>query len=321
MTAVVVGDRPAAVGSGGAATPARPSGGPADEPAPQQPVPAGRMVASTIVLLLSTVVLVFALYIGVFSSLHHARAQYTSYANFRTTLAQATAPVGPTQPDDPTKLLVPGTPIAVLSIPQINLREVVFEGTTGSTLQKGPGHLRTTPFPGQAGVSVLMGRATAYGGPFGQLSRLNPGDAFTVTTGQGISTFRVLGVRRGGDPYPPPLAAGGGRLTLTTADGSPLLPAGVLRVDADLTSPALPTPAMPLTRRDLSTAELALGTDQFAWMPLVLLGQALVGAAVLLAVTRLHWGRWQIWTVSVPVLVFLTVATADQIARLLPNLI
>ncbi|MDQ7911131.1 class E sortase [Phytohabitans sp. ZYX-F-186] len=324
MTAVVVSDtsdRPTELGSGGVAMPAAaPDGRPSGEPARTEPAPSALRVASTMLLLLSFVVLIFATYIGAFSSLHHARAQYTSYANFRKELAQATAPVGPTRPDDPSKLLAQGTAVAVLSIPRIDLREVVFEGTTGSILQNGPGHLRNTPMPGQSGVSVIMGRATTYGGPFGQLSTLNPGDTFTVTTGQGVSTFRVLGVRRGGDPFPPPVAAGGGRLTLTTADGSPLLPSGVLRVDADLTSPALPTPPMPLTRRDLSTAELALGTDQFAWMQLVLWGQALVAAAVLLAVARLHWGRWQVWTVSVPVLVFFCVGTADQIARLLPNL-
>ncbi|BCB84699.1 sortase [Phytohabitans suffuscus] len=292
----------------------------AGEPVSSQPALSMRRTAANIVILPSVAVLAFALYIGVFSALHHARAQYTSYANFRQELAQATAPVGPTRPDDPTKLLDLGTPVAVISIPQLHLREVVFEGTSGSVLQKGPGHLRTTPMPGQSGVSVIMGRATAYGGPFRGLTRLNPGDTFTVTTGQGVSTFRVLGVRRGGDPYPPPLATGGGRLTLSTADGSPLLPSGVLRVDADLTTPALPTPANPITRRDLSPAELALGTDEFAWMQLVLWGQALVGSAVLLTWIRLHWGHWQVWIVSVPVLVFFSVATADQAARLLPNL-
>lgn len=265
-------------------------------------------------------IFVFAAYVGVVSSLHHARAQHTAYANFRQELALATAPVGPTRPDDPTRLLAPGTAVAVLAIPRLGVHEVVFEGTTGAVLQGGPGHLRTTPLPGQAGVSVIMGRAAAYGGPFRGLSRLDPGDTFTVTTGQGASTFRVLGVRRGGDPLPPPLRAGGGRLTLTTADGPPLLPSGVLRVDADLVTETLPTPAMPLTARDLSPAERSLGTDQFAWVLLVLWGQALVATAALLAWVKLHWGRWQVWAVAVPVLSFVGVATADQAARLLPNL-
>jgi sortase A len=287
---------------------------------PLAPVPAGRRVASTTLFLLSGVLLFFAVYIGAVSSLHHGRAQLTSYANFRQDLAQATAPVAATSADDPKQLIKPGTSVALLAIPRINLREVVFEGTTGEILEDGPGHLRNTPMPGQAGTSVVMGRAYTYGGPFGLLSKLNPGDVLTVTTGQGVSTFRVLGVRRGGDPYPPALAAGAGRLTLTTADGSPFLPTGVLRVDADLVSPVMPTPSNPVTRHDLSSAELALGTDQFAWIPLVFCGQALVGAAVLISWARLSWGRWQVWAVSVPVLTFLSVATADQMARLLPNL-
>ena len=312
MTAVVAGER---------AAPPMPAG---EGIAVQGPhpgrQPSTRGVASTTLLLLSGAVFVFVIYIGVFSGLHHTRAQLTSYANYRQALALAEAPVAATRPDDPSRLLEPGTAVALLTIPEIRLREVVFEGTTGATLEDGPGHLRTTPMPGQSGVSVIMGRTTTYGGPFAQLPRLNPGDTFTVTTGQGVSVFRVLGVRRGGDPYPPALPAGGGRLTLTTASGFPLLPSGVLRVDADLITPPMPTPANPLTRRDLSTAELALGTDQFAWMQLVLCGQALVAGAVLIAWSRLHWGRWQVWTVSVPVLLFLAVATADQIARLLPNL-
>ncbi|MFY1634947.1 sortase [Solwaraspora sp. WMMB335] len=293
---------------------------PAGSPVGDRPVSPARRVAATTITVVSAVLFIFAAYIAVVSALHHARAQHTAYADFRQALALATAPVGPTQPDDPTTLLAPGTPVAVLSIPRLDLREVVFEGTTGSILQDGPGHLRNTPLPGQAGVSVIMGRAAAYGGPFGDLSRLNPADTFTVTTGQGASTFRVLGVRRGGDPFPPPLPAGAGRLTLTTADGPPLLPSGVLRVDADLISETLPTPAMPLTAGDLSPAERSLGTDQFAWVQLVFWGQALVATTMLLAWVRLRWGRWQVWTVAVPTLSFLGVATADQIARLLPNL-
>lgn len=293
---------------------------PPGSPAVRQPVSPARGVVSGALIILSAVLFCLVAYIGVVSSLHHARAQHTAYADFRRDLAQATAPVGPTLPDDPTRLLSPGTAVAVLSIPELHLREVVFEGTAGSVLQNGPGHLRNTPLPGQAGTSLIMGRAATYGGPFRDLTRLNPGDTFTVTTGQGVSTFRVLDVRRAGDPYPPPLAAGGGRLTLTTADGPLLLPSGVLRVDADRTSAALPTPAMPLTSRDLSPAEQALGIDKFAWVPLVLWGQALVAAAILLAWVRLHWGRWQVWTVAVPALVYLGVATADQVSRLLPNL-
>ena len=282
-------------------------------------------VTWTMVLILSAAMLGFALYIGVISSLRHDRAQHNAYAEFRRELALATAPIGQAEPrDNPTtdkpKLLKLGTPVAILYIPKIHVREVVLEGTTSSVLQDGPGHLRSTPLPGQPGTSEIMGRATAYGGPFGHLSRLSPGDLFLVTTGQGKNIYRVLDVRREGDPRPAPLTNGGGRLILATADGVPLIPAGVLRVDADLTSPVQPAPAPVLTGSDLSSAEQAMGTDTSAWVPLVLWGQGLVVMACLITWARAHWGRWQTWIVALPVMVFFGIAVADQAARLLPNL-
>lgn len=288
-------------------------------PAARELSPA-RQVVSTAVLILSATLLGFVAYIGFVSQLHYDRAQHTAYADFRTELAQATAPVGPTQPDNPGALLDPGTAVAVLSIADLDLRAVVFEGTTGPILRDGPGHLRDTPLPGQAGISEIMGRAAAYGGPFGRISELTPGTRITVTTGQGVSDFQVLDVRRGGDPQPAPVAAGKGRLVLATADGTPFLPSGVVRVDADLITPTLPTPPMVLSSADLSPAEQALGTDPSAWFPLVLWGQALVVAAGLITWARTLWGRWQIWIVAVPVLGYLGLAVADQVSGLLLNL-
>lgn len=281
---------------------------------------AARHVTSTTVLILSVALLGFVLYVGAISSLHHARAQHTAYANFRKALAEGTAPVSQMQPSDPNKLLSLGTAVAVLYIPRIHVREVVFEGTTASVLENGPGHLRSTPLPGQGGISEIMGRAATYGGPFARLSHLHVGDTIIVTTGQAESRFRVLDVRREGDPLPAPLAANGGRLLLATATGTPLIPSGVLRVDADLVSPTQTTPAAVLSAADLSPSERALGTDPSAWLPLVLWGQALVLAAVLLSLARTRWGRWQIWIVAVPVLLFFGLAVADEAARLLPNL-
>jgi LPXTG-site transpeptidase (sortase) family protein len=278
----------------------------------------------TSVLILSVALLGFALYVGVISSLHHARAQHTAYADFRKALAEGTAPVSQLEPTDdpskPGKLLPLGTSVAVLSIPKIHLKEVVFEGTTPSVMQNGPGHLRSTPLPGQAGISEIMGRAATYGGPFGRLSDLHAGDTITVTTGQGESRFRVLDVRRAGDPLPAPLQPDKGRLLLATASGAPFVPSGVLRVDADLISPTLATPALVLSAKDISPTEHAMGTDPSAWLPLVLFGQALVLAAILLSWARTRWGRWQTWIVAVPVLLFFGLAVADQAARLLPNL-
>jgi hypothetical protein len=217
-------------------------------------------------------------------------------------------------------LLSLGASVAVLDIPALHLKTVVFEGTTGAVLQNGPGHLRSTPLPGQAGTSEILGRAAAYGGPFQGLARLAPGEMLTVITGQGTQKYQVLDVRRAGDPLPPPIAAGAGRLILATADGAPFAPSGVLRVDADLVSPVMNSVPLVLGAAQLPPAEQAMASDSSAWYVLVLWGQALLLAAGLITWARTHWGGWQTWIVAVPVLGFFSLAVADQITRLLPNL-
>ncbi|MBV9447140.1 MAG: sortase [Streptosporangiaceae bacterium] len=284
-----------------------------------------REAAGTALWILAIYLIGFGVWFAFFSRLYYDRAQHDTYANFRNSLALAIAPTGPTQldftqPAKPPHLLAPGTAVAVLDIPEIGLKAVVFEGTSGQVLESGPGHVRDTPLPGQVGTSVIFGRRTGYGGPFSRVPALHVGDTFTVTTGQGVASYRVIDVRHPGDLSPSPPAAGHGRLILTTADGPPLIPSGVLRVDADLTSKADPTPAMVLSTASLGASEQALGTDSLAWLPLVLWGQGLLIMSGVLSWCRQRWGRWQTWIVAVPVLGFLGLSIADQAARLLPNL-
>jgi sortase A len=284
--------------------------------------------AGNALLILALCLIGFVLWFAFLSRLHYDRVQVDSYAVFRNSLALATAPTGPTELGQcpptasvcPSELVPAGTEVAVLKIPEINLTTVVFQGTSGEVLEGGPGHLRDTPLPGQPGVSEIFGRRTAYGGPFSRLQSLRQGDYFTVTTGQGVATYKVIDLRRAGDPYPPALAAGQGRLVLVTADGPPLAPTGVLDVDADLTSKPRPAPAMIITASDLGASEQALGTDSEALVPVVLWGLLLLAAAALLAWTGRRWGRWQTWIVAVPVVCFVSLSIADQVARLLPNL-
>jgi sortase A len=279
-----------------------------------------REMAGTTLWILALCLLGFVLWFAFLSRLHYDRIQVESYANFRVNLALATAPTGPTQPADPAKLLVPGTPVGVLNIPQIGLTSVIFEGTSGQVLESGPGHLRDTPLPGQPGISVIFGRRAAYGGPFSRLPWVQVGDVFTVTTGQGVASYRVIDLRRAGDPVPPAPAAGQGRLILVTADGPPLAPFGVLRVDADLISKPMPAPTMVVTAAEVGPSEQVLGTDPNALVPVVLWGVLLLGAAALLAWAGQYWGRWQTWIVAVPVVLFLSLSISDQVACLLPNL-
>src|SRR5262249_4012357 len=159
----------------------------------------------------------------------------------------------------------------------------------------GPGHLRDTQMPGQVGISVIMGRRAAYGGPFSKLSTLNPGDSLTVVTGQTTAHFKVLDLRRGGDTSPPPPANRQSRLIRVPADAAPFARSGMRYIDADLTSKPQPAPPMVLSASDLAPSENALGTEMQAWLPIVLWGQLLLLITLALSWLWIRWGKWQTW--------------------------
>jgi LPXTG-site transpeptidase (sortase) family protein len=254
----------------------------------------------------------------VLGALAHNRDQDRAYDAFRDQLANATAPVGGVDRDG--HALELGTPVAVLVIPRIGVREVVGEGSSATVLKSGPGHRRDTALPGQPGTSVVLGRRAGFGGPFADLGSLAHGDLITVITGQGKHQFEVMGVRRANDPQPVAPAKGQGRLTLVTADGPPYLPSDVLRVDARLLTPAMPS-AGALPGFALPGSEQALAGDPSALVPMVLWGLLLALGAAAIVYVHQRVGRWHAWVIGVPLLGALGVTVAGQAASLLPNLL
>jgi hypothetical protein len=260
-----------------------------------------------------------ALQVTVVSAFQQGSSQQRLFDRFRGELAAGTAPVGPA--DAAGRPLEVGDPVAFLEIPAIGLRQVVVEGTTSAALFAGPGHRRDTPLPGQAGVAVIGGRRAAFGGPFSRLEELDEGDTIQVTTGQGEFSFEVLGVRREGEPIPPPPSSGDGRLVLATAGGTPLLPDGVLRVDAELVSEAQPGLRRLIGAAGLPPAEELLAGDASRLWTLALWLQALVAVAVGAVWAWHRWGRAQAWVVFVPPLLLTSLYVANHTAQLLPNLL
>jgi sortase A len=249
------------------------------------------------------------------SSFAENRSQELLYREFRVNLASATAPIGPTTPV--------GDPVALLTIPRIGVSQVVVEGTASGDTLAGPGHLRKTVLPGQAGTSVVFGRAATYGAPFRDLGKLRPGDDIDVVMAQGeIKDFKVVNVRRAGDPYSQPLPAGGARLVLATAEGSgplaSLSPGSVLYVDADAPKGFVPPSGLPATVPD---PEQIMHSDHGAF-PLLALHLALLLAATLgVVVARQRWSAPLVWIVAAPVAVALAWSTTDVVMRLLPNVV
>jgi sortase A len=85
-----------------------------------------------------------------------------------------------------------GQPFAFLSVPRLGLdRVVVYEGVDRATLRMGPGHMGTTPLPGQAGNAVVSGHRTTYGRPFYDFDLLAPGDRVEVETSIGTHVYAV----------------------------------------------------------------------------------------------------------------------------------
>lgn len=262
---------------------------------------------------------VFVLNVTVVGHVQHLVSQQQLSDEFRVQLAEGTAPVGEGTVDD--VLLADGAPVAKLIIPAIGIDEVVVEGTSSGTLRAGPGHRRDTVLPGQAGVSVIMGRAAAFGGPFSRLQELAPGDRFTIITAQGKHFFEVIGLRYAGDPAPPALKAGESRIVLTTARGLPYAPTGVARVDARPLGAAEPAGPRLTNFVTLAPQDHELKGDSSTVWALVFALQflLLIEAGAVWSYRRV--GVRQTWLVFVPLAVLGGLLVTEQVVRLLPNLL
>ena len=291
------------------------------EPPPAAPTRLGRALLSRYagVTLCSLAIATgcFLAEVTVFGSFQQSHDQQLEYDTLRDELANSIAPIsGYDYLGNPLAL---GAPVALLSIPEIGLTEVVGQGTTSAVLDAGPGHVRNTPMPGQAGISEIYGREAMYGGPFRYINQLTAGETFTVTTGQGVMTYKVLDVRYPGSPEKVTLP-GDSYLVLATATGTAFMPSDVVWVDAQLVAPAVqPNPGGPAVAtspaEDLLAGDEGAGTAIFWWTELLL------GATARIFYLRRRWGRWQAWLVGAPLLGYIGLTLADQIARLLPNLL
>lgn len=274
------------------------------------PRPAIRTILSQSARAVAITVIAFVVFVVSLSGLVHARRQVGLQRRFRAELAVNGAPVSG---DIPT-----GAPVAILQIPRIGLDEVVVEGSRSTQLVNGPGHLVGTPLPGQPGNSVLGGRRTAYGGPFGRLGSLHAGDPIRVTTGEGNVTYRVTGVANlVGTDASFVQYRNDDRLTLFTAN-STWDPTGRLVVTAALDG--RPLPATDRTA-EIDASALGLSGDRSAapnvhgWLEL--LAAAALGAAYAAA----RWSRARTWLFFSPVLVLLVWQLFQSLMRLLPGTI
>ena len=94
-----------------------------------------------------------------------------------------------------------GTLAGVLAIPNLAVTAPVEEGLGDDVLNVAVGHAPGTPWPGQAGSSVLLAHDVSY---FANIDKLQQGDVVTVDTGCSTERFTVTGhsVVQSGAPIP-----------------------------------------------------------------------------------------------------------------------
>jgi sortase A len=73
-----------------------------------------------------------------------------------------------------------GHAIGRIEIDRIGLNIVVIQGTDTASLQKGPGHYKATPIPGQPGTVAIAGHRTTYLAPFRHINDIQDGDEIRI---------------------------------------------------------------------------------------------------------------------------------------------
>jgi len=342
------GSRPAVpqdgLGTGGAQAPAstavavaeappstRAPAAPGEQWAPASPAPASEgppagsgglrrpalRITAMAMLLLAGVVLGYVVYLYGLSDVQEARSQALLYSQFQLELANQVAPLGPYGPnglDGARGPTIPGSPVAILNIPAIGIRDlIVVQGTTPQNMMVGPGHRPDSPLPGQPGVVQIYGRRATFGAPFSRLGELRPGDIITAITGQGTSTYTVAAAAPSTviikDPAP-------GRMVLLTAY-SPTVPTYYYQVDADLTSSLKPSPGVAPA---VYSTELPLANDTSTLAMTMVWSLALVLVAAIGTIAAIRWSPWAAYLAGVPLALAVLWNLYESLAALLPNL-
>lgn len=175
----------------------------------------------------------------------------------------------------PTQPPATGSTVGILQIGRLHLQEAVVEGVGPAQTEKGPGHVPGTAGLGQPGNAAVVGRRSAFGGPFSGLSSLRVGDPIVVTTIEGQSLYVVRQVRslRLTGASPPAAGIGVGGVS-STGPAAPATLGSTIRVN-DLYGPAtdnrltLVTSSsdLPWNRSDATVVVAGMKTEPFTPIP------------------------------------------------------
>ena len=89
---------------------------------------------------------------------------------------------------EPTPAPAPGTLLARLEIPAVQLSTVVLEGSDDGTLSRGAGHIEDTPFPGEPGNIGVAGHRDTI---FRPVRHIKVGDTIDLTTADRVFHYKI----------------------------------------------------------------------------------------------------------------------------------
>ena len=191
---------------------------PVSSPAP--PTFSRRRIWLLVGLWIAVVIACFGLVVYGLEPLFTSQRQSQLLTDYRGTISRSANELqGLPGASTPTKAVEPGDPVAVLEVGSLRLQQVVVEGVSADQTADGPGHVPGTAAPGQPGNSVVVGRRTAYSGPFHGLDTLGPGDQILVTTTQGQVVYDVSSVES--VAIDPPMAATASTAPESNSAGTP----------------------------------------------------------------------------------------------------
>jgi sortase A len=283
--------------------------------APEPDAPGGRRerllrVLGRVILGVGLFAALFVVYELAFTPLTQQNAQASLLSQFQQDVPTTTL-------DGPGASIPEGSPVALIDIPNIGLTQVVAEGTTPSDLKVGPGHLMSSPLPGEAGNVVIAGHRTTYGAPFAQLDQLVAGNIIKFDTGRGTATYVVTSVKHVSPGAPDPiLDTPNNRLTLITSDPA-MLASGRLVVEASLIG--LPLDVAHRAPVLVGSADLGLAGDSLG-LALGLIWAELLGLTVFLAWRyRRRWSPEVLYLLTAPIVLILAVLTFSSLDLMLPG--
>ena len=163
---------------------------------------------------------------------------------------------------------------------------------------------------------MIAGRRVTFGGPFGAVGSLRPGDRIHVVDGAGTFTYKVKKLHQVGigqrDVVTP---TKDNRLTLVTSDSS-LVTSGRLVVQAELVGHAVDVPANAVS---VPSFDLGLSGDPSAGGLAAMWSLLTVFFLVLAAFAVWRLGRpWLIYLFAAPVVIMCGLFACESVARALP---